>query len=717
MAKPAGSDSSQRYLGLGSIPVAPGARMGSFFDALPPAAVSASAAAPIRALDDSDDDNDESFDAASWLMSSTPSLAATSERTEGAFLNRRAGLERKRNAGSDRSASMPSGLASKPRSRIPSIEEGSEESSESRIISGDFSEFVPKGGKVKQGLPLATPMHSPTTSPHKAAPRESVNASSVGEGVFSPESTLSYSDSLSIKGSRVKNWSIKTPTNSPQLASLQASQSPPSTHLSPVSSPSSLHQPRSPVRPANLATVSPVKVHPGVGSMAMPSLPKKPSLRPRQLVFSSTPPRHPLHQRFLRSLQFEQPKVLHYQRLLIHRKGSPFSSSEASPAKKAPAKKQHSNFFETPPGSKESSPFSSPEATPTKTPSAPVGVQTPLQVREAMELINETSPSTSLTRVETQTIRTAMKTLADMGKKSPSTQEKAKQVAGRAQDIVHDKLTQGERSGSLAYHSEGVSRLTGAASWIKKDVLPSLKDAGISPLCFYNAPHVLASGKRGKDGGSLVGLHFMSKTDFDKEHICLAESMSSSNGVIGRHFSQKADAGKKAPPSKFSSFFPESCFDSFEQLMKLADASPYIARCENRGLIKLQLKDRSLYAETYLREGGMIIHDIFPLFAYLEFGKEKSYQITKDLTLTEAQILTLITAALDDVDPYTTTKDCPVRYVVKNGKQAELLIDLAPQLEDQTHIPHGIMVQISSEVFGNVSPLAQHIAEIVKYWA
>ncbi len=267
--------------------------MGSFFDALPPAAVSASAAAPIRALDDSDDDNDESFDAASWLMSSTPSLAATSERTEGAFLNRRSGLERKRNAGSDRSASMPSGLASKPRSRIPSIEEGSEESSESRIISGDFSEFAPKGGKVKQGLALATPMHSPTTSPHKAAPHESVNASSVGEGVFSPESTLSYSDSLSFKGSRVKDWSIKTPTNSPQLASLQSFQSPPSAHLSPVSSPLSLHQPRSPVRPANLATVSPVKVHPGVGSMAMPSLPKKPSLRPRQLVFSSTPPRHP----------------------------------------------------------------------------------------------------------------------------------------------------------------------------------------------------------------------------------------------------------------------------------------------------------------------------------------------------------------------------------------------------------------------------------------
>ncbi len=79
--------------------------------------------------------------------------------------------------------------------------------------------------------------------------------------------------------------------------------------------------------------------------------------------------------------------------------------------------------------------------------------------------------------------------------------------------------------------------------------------------------------------------------------------------------------------------------------------------------------------------------------------------------------MTLVTAALQEVDPYTATKDCPVRYVVKNGKQADMVIDLAPQLDDQTHVPRGIMVQISSEVFGNVSPLAQHIAEIVKYWA
>ncbi len=412
-----------------------------------------------------------------------------------------------------------------------------------------------------------------------------------------------------------------------------------------------------------------------------------------------------------------------------------FPGSPAKPETAAPAsakKAARSLFFDSPEGSPAGSPFSSPEASPVKIKKdaverkGPPVVETPEKVRQAITHLKSAELDEDLPPSALSKIKQAMAEIAAMHK-SPSRSAKGAEVALRAQTAVGHKLAQGAAFDSAAYHRNGIAGLRESATWVKRDVLNPLQNvihkharalamsgagAGAmpTPVSFWNEAHITSAQKKGK---SIVGLHFIqSKAEFLKKFEC-SEIVNPSNGVVGRHFRPIDD---KSAPFKFSSCFPEGAFENFEAVRKAFDHAPCVAMCENRRLLRLELKEgRVLYAENYVQDRGFIKHDVFPLFAYFEHGKDASYTIPELITLSEAQVRELCTKALGEVNAYLPGNACPLRYVIRRAKEADFVFDIAPMLVDKTRIPHGIMVQISSTVFEKTK-LEGHAREIIEAW-
>jgi hypothetical protein len=330
--------------------------------------------------------------------------------------------------------------------------------------------------------------------------------------------------------------------------------------------------------------------------------------------------------------------------------------------------------------------------------------QTPLVVREMISILGTAPLDQGISPGKKAVLNQGMKELEKLDN-TPGSQRKTQKTQS-AQKALEQNLTENAEEGTLEYHRKGSSNLKDAAPWVKRELIPSLEGISAMPACaFWNPDHPLTAQMKGK---SLIGLHFFPE-NFSEKFECLAKAENPTTGVLGITYALKIDKEN----SKFSSMFPLGA--SFEEVMKLADdADPVAVYDKSRQLISFPLNGKTIHAELYLRENGRVKENIFPIFAFLPYEKGKTYQITKDLLVSAEELLKHAEAALELVIPYLASPASLLRYVIKGGPSADLILDLAPYFAAKTAVPSGVFLRISAAEFAGKPALAKKVQEILE---
>jgi hypothetical protein len=340
----------------------------------------------------------------------------------------------------------------------------------------------------------------------------------------------------------------------------------------------------------------------------------------------------------------------------------------------------------------------------------PTAKETPEKTRKMIAFLETVSTEEELIDEDLAIVKNGMAGLSKMDD-TPTRKHKAR-TAEKAHQAVIRNLTSGAAPGSLEFHRNGSKALPLASDGIKREVLTPL--AKVQRACkfthasspaiglFWNPDHALSAQKKGK---ATVGLHFFTK-DFSEKYVIHDLIEHPFSGICGIYYSMK---GEKEPKPKFSTMFPKDLL-GFEDVMKLVDHATPICQSGNRVLFEVEKEKSRIGIEVFLREGGLIKHSVFPVFALMNYQPEARYVLTKDACLSSAELLELASKAIAKVNPYVAEQNSPLRYLIQTGKSVEFVIDIASLVP--LKIPQGILVRIASDAFAD----RKKVSAIIKAW-
>lgn len=153
------------------------------------------------------------------------------------------------------------------------------------------------------------------------------------------------------------------------------------------------------------------------------------------------------------------------------------------------------------------------------------------------------------------------------------------------------------------------------------------------PLAFYDFEHILQPSDDG-------GFHFC--PDINSSPVQLVNIKTNPKTTV---FCAEFD---NQGSSKFSTFFPSE-IKTAEQLFECLNSAREISRMDNRALCEVYFQQKKFHVVRYMREQGLIVKSVFPVFVYEQFGSNLTYQITNNYSLSSTEIFQRAKAVISQV--------------------------------------------------------------------